>query len=337
LSHPDAGAYDGRLVVITGGLGFIGSNLAHALARDTRAEIRIIDSMHPRCGANRHNLDGLARAVETHHFDLIDGARLAPVVEGASVVFNLAGQVSHIDSMDFPLEDLDSNARAHLSLLETCRRRAPRARIVYASTRQIYGRPVRLPVDESHPIAPTDINGVNKHAGESYHRVYHQAHGLETCALRLTNTYGPRQLIRHARQGFIGWFIRTILRGEEVALFGDGMQMRDPNYVDCAVDAFLRAGALPAAVGRVYNLGGEPVTLRALVEMMIAIAGRGSYRIEPFPEERRRIDVGSFHSDYSRICQELGWRPRVTLRDGLIRTFEYFEHHRALYVDSAHA
>jgi UDP-glucose 4-epimerase len=327
-------AYSNKVVLITGGLGFIGSNLAHRLARESGAEIRIVDALHPRCGGNRRNLDGLARQAEVHVFDLADAARLEPAVEGVEVVFNLAGQVSHLDSMEHPVEDLEANCRAHLALLEACRKRAPRARVVYASTRQIYGRPRSLPVDETHPIVPTDINGVDKYAAESYHRVYHQVHGLQTCALRLTNTYGPRQLVRHSRQGFIGWFIHRLLCGEEVTLFGDGRQVRDLNYVECVVDAFLRAGVDARAAGGVYNLGsGEPIALIDLVELMITLYGRGSYRLVPFPEERSRIDIGSFESDYARIRRELEWRPTVTLREGLGRTLEFFERHREVYLE----
>lgn len=331
---PTTEAYDRKVVLVTGGFGFIGSNLVHRLARESRVEIRVVDSLHPGCGGNRQNLANVARKVDIQIFDLSQDSRLKEVVRGVDVIFNLAGQVSHIDSMDYPLSDLKANAEAHLNLLESCRQCSPHARIVYSSTRQIYGKPQYLPVDEEHPIVPVDVNGVNKFAAESYHRIYGQVYGLETCALRLTNTYGPRQLLRHPRQGFIGWFIRKILAGEEVTLFGDGKQVRDLNYVDCVVDALLRAGIHPSAAGRVYNLGsGEPVTLLALVEMMISIYGKGSYRLEPFPKERLRIDIGSFYSDFSRICQELGWTPQVSLREGLTRTLEFFDRHREIYLE----
>lgn len=326
-------AYDQKIVLITGGLGFIGSNLAHRLALCSRAKIRIVDSLHPACGGNPWNLEDIVRPAEVHTFDMRDAAKLREVVRNVEVVFNLAGQISHIDSMHHPLQDLQANAEAHLSLLETCRAHNPGARVVFSSTRQCYGRPQRLPVDEEHPILPLDINGVNKYAGESYHRIYRQAHGLETCSLRLTNTYGPRQLIRHSRQGFIGWFIHQILCDDEIVLFGGGTQIRDLTYVDCVVDALLLAGSHPDAPGRIYNLAGpQPVSLLEIVEMMIAISGKGRYRIAPFPEEHRRIDIGSYYGSSARIQAELGWRPRVELREGLSRALEFFEKRRHMYL-----
>jgi UDP-glucose 4-epimerase len=327
-------AYDGRVVLITGGLGFIGSNLAMRLAEHSRAEIRIVDSLHPRCGGNLNNLDGIARPVQIHTFDLQETSRLRETVAGVDVIFNLAGHVSHIDSMRDPLRDLEGNAKAHLCLLESCRAVNSRARIVYSSTRQFYGRPQRLPVDEEHPVLPVDINGVNKYAAELYHRIYHRVHGIETCSLRLTNTYGPRQLIRDASQGFIGWFFHQILCNQEIVLFGDGKQIRDLTYVDCVVDAFLLAGTHPRAPGRIYNLGGTaPITLLDLVELMISASGKGSYRFAPFPEDGRKIDIGSYYGSFSRIHEEMGWSPQVSLRDGIRRTLEFFDRRRSAYID----
>lgn len=327
-----ARAYDRKSVLVTGGLGFIGSNLVHRLARETSAEIRVIDSLNPLSGGDPENLSGISRTVELHILDLASSARLREVVRGVDVVFNLAGQVSHMDSMTNPLQDLKANSEAQLTLLETCRECNPGVRIVYSSTRQVYGPPRSLPVDETHPVAPIDVNGINKYSAESFHQLYYRIHGIETCSLRLTNTYGPRLLLHHARQGFIGCFIGKILDGEEVTLFGNGEQIRDLNYVECVIDAFLLAGLHPRAPGRVYNLGsGEPITLLDLVRMMIDSAGKGSYRMEPFPEERQRIDIGSFYSDFSRIRNELGWRPRVSLREGLAQTLEFFERRRILY------
>ena len=332
---PDLAAYDHRVVLITGGLGFIGSNLAMRLSASSGVEVRIVDSLHPACGGDPRNLDGIARPAQVHTFDLRESARLRGILPGVDVIFNLAGQVSHIDSMREPLQDLGANAEAHLSLLEGCRAVNPGARIVYSSTRQSYGRPQRLPVDEDHPIHPLDINGVNKYAGELYHRIYHKAHGLETCSLRLTNTYGPRQLIRHASQGVIGWFIHQILCGEEIVLFGDGKQLRDLTYVDCVVDALLLAGVHPHAAGKVYNLAsGTPIALVDLVKLMITVYGKGSYRFAHFPEERRKIDIGDYYGSFSRIQEELGWSPAVSLREGIRRTLDFFERRRSIYLET---
>jgi UDP-glucose 4-epimerase len=328
----DLAAYDKKAVLITGGLGFIGSNLALRLASDSRADIRIIDSLHPSCGGNPRNLDGIARHIQIHTLDLRESSKLREVVQGVDVIFNLAGHVSHIDSMKDPLQDLAGNTESHICLLESCRAFNPRARIIYSSTRQFYGRPLRLPVDEEHPVFPVDINGVNKYAAELYHRIYWQVYGIETCCLRLTNTYGPRQLIRNASQGVVGWFFHQILCNEEIVLFGDGRQIRDLNYVDCAVDAFLLAGVHPAAPGKMYNLGSaEPISLLDLAKLMISISGKGSYRFAPFPEEKRKIDIGNYYGSYSRIQEELGWNPQVSLSDGIQRTLEFFDNRRAIY------
>jgi nucleoside-diphosphate-sugar epimerase len=235
--------------------------------------------------------------------------------------------------MNNPLQDLGGNAEAHLCLLECCRAANRAVRVVYSSTRQCYGRPQRLPVDEEHPILPIDINGVNKYAAELYHRIYHQAHGIETCSLRLTNTYGPRQLIRNASQGVVGWFFHQILCNEEIVLFGDGEQVRDLTYVDCVVNALLLAGVHRRAPGKIFNLGsGVPISLRNLIEIMVEVAGKGRYRFATFPEDRQKIDIGDYHGSFSRIHEDLGWNPEVSLRDGIRRTLEFFEQNRSAYI-----
>jgi UDP-glucose 4-epimerase len=327
-------AYDRKTVLITGGLGFIGSSLAMRLAEFSRAEIRIVDSLHPSCGGNRHNLEGIARPVNVHTFDLRETAELQKALPGVDVIFNLAGHVSHTDSMNRPIQDLEGNAEAHLCLLECCRAMNPGARVVYSSTRQIYGRPQRRPVDEDHPILPVDINGVNKYAAELYHRIYNKVHGIETSILRLTNTYGPRQLIRNASQGVVGWFFHQVLCDEEIVLFGDGTQVRDLTYVDCVVDALLVAGVHPSAAGKVFNLGGEePISLLELAKAMIDIAGKGRYRFAPFPEERQKIDIGDYQGSFCRIQSELGWSPKVSLHDGIRRTLEFYSQRKNAYID----
>jgi UDP-glucose 4-epimerase len=324
-------SWRGRRVLITGGLGFIGSNLAIRLV-DLGAEVAVVDSLIPGYGGNRFNIAPIADRVSVNVSDIRDEHALPQLLEGRDVIFNLAGQVSHIDSMERPREDLEINCAAQLSLLEAVRRVNPGARIVFAGSRQQYGRPLFLPLTEEHPLHPIDVNGINKTAGESYHLLYHEVYGLQTVSLRLTNTYGPRMLMQHARQGFIAWFVRRAVEGAEIEIFGDGRQLRDFNEVEDVVEAFLLAGASDRAVGRAFNLGHpEPVSLLELTETLLDVAGGGSYRIVPFPEDRARIDIGSVYADPSRIREELGWAPRVPLREGLARMVEYYREHRGEY------
>jgi len=323
--------YRGRKVLVTGGLGFIGSNLCRSLA-DLGARVLAVDSLLPDYGGNLFNLAGYEDRVQVNIAD-VRGHGMGYLVRGQDVLFNLAGQVSHIDSMTDPFTDLEINCRSQLWILEALRQNNPEARVVYAGTRQVYGKPTRLPVDESHPLNPTDVNGINKISGELYHLVYHSVYGIRACSLRLTNTYGPRQLIRHSRQGFIAWFIRKAVLGEEIQIYGDGSQKRDFDYVDDVVDAFLRAGASDQAPGQVFNLGGETaISLLDLAKMLIDIAGAGSYTLVPFPEDRKRIDIGDFEADASKIRAALGWQPRVGLREGLQRTVDYYRQHKERYL-----
>jgi len=327
--------YRGRRVLITGGLGFIGSTLARQLA-DLGADVLLVDSLLPDYGGNLFNIDGYADRLHVNIADIRQGTTMNYLVRGRDVIFNLAGQVSHIDSMRDPHTDLEINCRSQLTLLEACRQNNPGTKVVYAGTRQIYGKPDRLPVDETHLVRPTDINGINKAAGEYYHMVYNNVFGVRACSLRITNVYGPRQLIRHNRQGFIGWFIRLALEGAEIQVYGDGSQVRDFVYVDDVADALLRAGATDAVNGDVFNVGGdEPVAHRDLVAMLIAEAGRGSVRFVEWPEEKRRIDIGSFYSDSSKFTSATGWRPTVSLREGFARTLAYYRAHFDHYVGPA--
>ncbi len=321
--------------MITGGLGFIGSNLAHQLV-SLGARVLIVDSLIPAYGGNLFNIHGVEDSLRVNIADIRQRSTMNYLVRGHDVIFNLAGQVSHIDSMEEPYTDLEINCRSQLTLLEACRHNNPAVKVVFAGTRQIYGRPESLPVTESHLVRPTDINGINKAAGEYYHLVYNNVFGVRGTSLRLTNVYGPRQLIKHSRQGFIGWFFRLVLEDKEVQIYGDGTQLRDFVYVDDAVDAFLRAGANDVANGEVFNVGGlEPIQHRDLVELMIRIAGSGRFRCTPWPPEKQAIDIGDFYSDSSKIASTLGWRATTTLAEGLKRTFEYYRAHLDRYIPTA--
>ncbi len=323
--------YRGRRVLVTGGLGFIGSNLCRTLA-DLGASVLAVDSLLPDYGGNLFNLDGYEGKVRINIAD-VRGHGMEYLVKGEEVLFNLAGQVSHLDSMVDPFTDLEINCRSQLSILEAVRKGNPEIKIVYAGTRQVYGKPQYLPVDEKHPLNPTDVNGINKISGELYHLVYHSVYAIRASSLRLTNTYGPRQLIRHNRQGFIGWFVRKAALGEEIQVFGDGSQKRDFNHVDDVVDAFLRAGAKDASEGEVFNLGdAHPVSLLELVKLLVEVAGAGSWTVVPFPAERKRIDIGDFYADTARIRKALGWEPKVPLRQGLAETIAWYRKHKEHYL-----
>ncbi len=322
--------YPGKRVAITGGLGFIGSNLAHRLV-DLGAEVLLIDSMVPDYGGNLFNVADIRDRAQVNFADVRDANAMNYLVQDRDVIFNLAGQVSHLDSMTDPYTDLEINCRSQLSIMEACRHHNSSVKVVFASTRQVYGRPDRTPVDESHVARPTDVNGINKLAGEWYHVVYNNVHGVRATVLRLTNTYGPRQLMKHNRQGFLPWFVRQVLDDEQIQLFGDGQQRRDFTYVDDAVDAFLLAGCTEGTDAEIYNLGGESASLLQVIEMLIGLAGRGSYRLVPFPPEKQAIDIGSFEADYGKIRRALGWEPHVPLREGLRRTIAYYEEHGAHY------
>jgi UDP-glucose 4-epimerase len=331
LSYLDA--YQGRRVMITGGLGFIGSNLARRLV-ELGADVLVMDSLIPDSGANFFNIAGIADRVRVNIADVRQESTMNHLVRDREIIFNLAGQVSHIDSMRDPHTDLDINCRSQLSLLEACRRFNPHVKVVFAGTRQVYGKPDSLPVTEDHLVRPIDVNGVNKAAGENYHLLYNNVFNVRACSLRLTNVYGPRQLIKHNRQGFIGWFIRLALEGAEIQIFGDGSQMRDFVYVDDAADAFLRAGASDACNGHVFNVGGaEPISHRDLVALLIDVAGGGTVRYVPWPPDKKAIDIGSFYADSSRFRAVAGWEPRVSLRHGFAKTLDYYRAHLQEYLD----
>ncbi len=332
MIRPDlTGSYAGKRVLITGGLGFIGSNLARELVA-MEANVVLVDSLIPEYGGLLYNVAGIEDSLTINVLDVRDEHSLRHLVRDQDVLFNLAGQTSHLDSMTDPYTDLEINCRSQLSILEACRHGNPDVRIVFASTRQIYGRPQMLPVSESHPIVPVDVNGINKTAGEWFHRLYGEVYGMKTCSLRLTNTYGPRMRVRDARQTFLGIWLRAALEDGEILVYGDGSQRRDLTYADDAVAAFLLAGATDRAIGNVYNLGGDGhISLGELAELVVELAGTGRVRMIPFPEDRKAIDIGDFYSDYGHIEKDLGWQPKTPIVTGLQQTIDFYRANAAHY------
>lgn len=323
--------FEGQRVLITGGLGFIGSHLARRLV-DEGAHVTLVDSLIPEYGGNLFNVSEIKDRVQINISDVRDEYGLRYLIRDKDLLFNLAGQTGHMDSMTDPETDLDINGRAQLAILETCRKSNPTIKIVFASTRQIYGRPAYLPVDEKHLVRPVDVNGINKAAGEAYHILYNDVYGIRACALRLTNTYGPHMRVVDARQTFLGIWVKKLIQGEPFEVW-EGAQLRDFTYVDDAVEAFLIAAESEATNGRIFNLGGiETISLHDLALLLVKVNGAGTFETRSFPADRKRIDIGDYYADYSAIREATGWQPRVPLEQGLARTLEFYREHLDRYV-----
>ena len=318
-------------VLVTGGLGFIGSAVARRLV-EIGAKVTLVDSLIPEYGGNLFNIHDIRDRVTVDLTDVRDAAAMSSLIKGRQFLFNLAGQTSHLDSMTDPVTDLNINAAAQLHILEACRLHNRDLKIVFASTRQVYGRPEYLPVDEKHPINPIDVNGINKLAGEWYHLLYNDVYQIRACALRLTNTYGPGMRVKDARQTFLGIWIRRLIERKPIGIFGSGEQRRDFNFVADVVDALLGAAASDTANGQVFNLGHhEHTSLQDLAALLVELNGGGKFELVPFPDDRKAIDIGDYYADFRKIEKLLGWSPHVTLKDGLKTTLEYYRKHQAHY------
>jgi UDP-glucose 4-epimerase len=323
--------FRGKRAIITGGLGFIGSALAHRLV-SLGAKVTLVDSLIPEYGGNLFNIAGLEDQLKVNISDVRDEYSMRYLVQGQDYLFNLAGQTSHMDSMKDPYTDLEINCRAQLSILEACRKCNPSIKVVFASTRQFYGRPEYLPVDERHLLRPADVNGVNKMAGESFHILYNNVYGIKACALRLTNTIGPRMRVKDARQTFLGVWVRLLIEGTPFEVWG-GEQLRDFTFVDDAVEAFLLAAASDETNGQIFNLGGDQVVnLQKLAELLVHANGGGEYCVRAYPPERKSIDIGDYYADFTRIRSVLGWQPTVPLPEALERTLAFYRRHLDKYL-----
>jgi len=326
--------YQNKKVVITGGMGFLGSNLAHELVR-LGAKVTIIDAMLPLYGGNEFNIHEIKDQVKFHNHDIRDEKEMQAHLKDQDVVFHIANQTSHVDSMTDPFLDVDINCRGNLIFLEACRIMNPEIKIVYIGSRAQYGVVTQTPVSENDPIRPTDIYGVNKHAGELYHAVYHQVYKMRTTMLRLSNTYGPRHQMKHGKYGIQNWMIRLAIDNQLITIYGNGNQLRDFSYVEDIVKAMLLTGSREESVGEVYNVGsGDPISFRGMIEKIVEIAGTGEIINTDWPEERKRIEVGDFVADISKIQKQLGWQPQVSLEDGLKRTIDFYRQHKAHYWSS---
>jgi nucleoside-diphosphate-sugar epimerase len=323
--------FAGSRVLITGGVGLIGSALARRLV-GLGAAVTLMDSMIPEYGGNFANIADIADRVRVNIADIRDVHALRHLLAGQDFLFNLAAQTSHLDSMTAPEDDLAINCAAQLRLLELVRAVAPQIVIVHAGTRQIYGRPRYLPVDEGHPLRPADVNGVNKIAGEAFHLLYRDVYGIKSRSLRLTNVYGPGMRIKDARQNFLGIWLRLVLEGRPFEVWG-GEQRRDMVYVDDAAEAFLAAAVTEDCEGLALNVGGDaPYSLADIAAALIAANGGGHYEQREFPPERKRIDIGDFITDDRKFRALSGWEPKTALADGLARSLAYYRDRLSHYL-----
>ena len=327
----DPNIFAGADVLVTGGLGFIGSALARRLV-EIGAKVTLVDSLIPEYGGNLFNIHDIRDRVTVDLTDVRDAAAMSSLIKKRQFLFNLAGQTSHLDSMTDPVTDLNINAAAQLHILEACRLHNRDLKIVFASTRQVYGRPEYLPVDEKHSINPIDVNGINKLAGEWYHLLYNDVYQIRACALRLTNTYGPGMRVKDARQTFLGIWIRRLIEQKPIGIFGSGEQRRDFNFVADVVEALLGAAASDTANGQVFNLGHhEHISLQDLAAILVELNGGGKFELVPFPDDRKAIDIGDYYADFRKIEKAISWSPDVLLENGLKQTLAFYRANRAHY------
>jgi nucleoside-diphosphate-sugar epimerase len=322
---------NGARVLITGGAGMIGSTMAHLAVRQG-ARVTVLDAMLPMYGGNLFNLEGTAQILEFLQGDIRDLDLLTRLVPGFDFICSLAGQVSYVDSNTDPLLDLDINCKGHIQTLEACRRENPRARLLFASSRFVYGRIEYNPVDEQHPFNCLSIYGIHKLAGEKYYRFYQEAYGMPTVSVRIANPYGPRQQMKHSKYGIVNWFIRLALEGKPLTVFGDGRQSRDYVFVEDLAEAALSLLLTPGTEGQAYNLGSGTGTAFMEMAQLVAQAVPGTeVQKVPWPPDRYFVETGDYLSDIGKLTAATGWRPRTSLADGIARTVDFYRRHGSRY------
>lgn len=322
--------FEGTNVLITGGAGFLGSSLAHTLV-SRGAHVTIVDALLPLYGGNLFNLDGIADQIEFVEGDIRDQDIMNTLVTGKDVIYNFAAQVSYIDSKNQPFLDLDINGKGHMTVVEAVRQHAPSARILFSSSRMVYGKILTTPVAETHPTDPLSLYGIHKLLGEKYYRYYAYTFGMDTVSVRIPNPYGPRQQMKHNKYSIIGWFVRQAMEDKTITIFGDGNQERDYLYVDDIVDAFLEL-TQHGVSGEVYNIGThERVTFGAMVDAVLREVGSGKKEYVPWPENYEKNETGNYIADTTKIEQITNWKPSVSLEEGIHRMVGYYQKNKSQY------
>lgn len=322
--------FQDKQVLITGGLGFIGSSIANALV-PLGATVTVVDAMLPLYGGNYFNVEDIKDQIEVVEGDIRDMDLMQQLVKGKDYVFNLAAQVSYIDSKDEPFLDLDINGKGHLTVLEAVRTQAPQAKVLFSSSRMVYGRILSTPVREEHPTDPLSLYGIHKLLGEKYYRYYSATFGIHTVSVRIPNPYGPRQQMKHSKYSIVGWFLRQAMENQTIRIFGDGTQERDYLYIDDIVDAFLHL-AVQGETGQVYNIGThERIRFIDMVEAILREVKSGQKEHVPWPENYEKNETGNYIADTTKIETLTGWHPQISLDAGIKRMADYYQQYQAHY------
>ena len=327
----DRTEFVGRNILITGGLGFIGSHLAIKLV-ELGAHVTLVDAMVPDYGGNLFNIEPVKDKVIVNFCDIRDANAMNYLVKGQDYIFHLAGQVCHVMSLTNPFPDIDINIKGTAIVMEACKRHNPEAKVIYTGTRGQYGSSVKLPVSEDAPTNPKGIYEISNLTAEKIIKVYCDVHGIDCVLLRLTNTYGPRAQMRHSRYGVVNWFVRLAVDDETIKVFGDGQILRDFLFVDDCVEALLMSAVCQPAMGEIFNVGvDKPTKIVELAETIVRVAGSGRWEFAPFTPERKAQEPGDFYSDISKIRRVIGWQPKTSLEEGLRRTIEYYRRYKDNY------
>lgn len=322
--------FKGKNILITGGAGFIGSNLAHALVA-LGARVSIVDAMLPLYGGNEFNLEGIRDQVTFTQGDIRDQDLMNELVQGKDIIYNFAAQVSYVDSKDQPFLDLDINGKGHLTVLEAVRAHAPQALVLFSSSRMVYGKITTIPVAETHPTDPLSLYGIHKLLGEKYYRYYSDTFGVKTISVRIPNPYGPRQQMKHSKYSIVGWFVRQAMENKNITIFGDGTQERDYLFIDDIVDAFLHLTAKGVA-GEVYNIGThERIQFVQMVDAVLSTVGSGTKEHVPWPKDYEKNETGNYIADTTKIEGVTSWKPTVMLKDGIVAMVEYYKQYHQHY------
>lgn len=322
--------YKGKKVLITGGLGLIGSTIANKLVA-LGAKVTILDAMLPLYGGNFYNIKDIRNKVQVHVADIRDEGAVNYAVRNKDIIFNLAGQVSYVDSNLDPLLDLDINCRGHITTLEAIRKYNPKAVVVFAGSRMQYGKLEYNPVDENHPMNPLSIYGVHKLTGEKYYTAYNRHHKIKTICFRIANPYGPRSQMKHSKYSMINWFIRMAMENQVIKVFGEGLQIRDYIYVDDIADGMIIAAVSKKAYGEIFNIGsGRPTRFIDMVKTVIDTVGSGSYEYVPWPENYEKVETGGYVADITKL-KKLGWKPKIDIKTGIKKTYEYYKKNKRYY------